>query len=305
MSVAPFGVVGLSEWKDSPTGTPRVGGEGTDDHVLVPILDHSVPAITDQVRVASALGRTRNALVHVVAPITFPRQTPAEFRHRVVEDADRELLQWAVEEAAERSPKVKGEFLYGRRLVNAVLNLVRSRDVDALVLPSNSSDGLLRRSAAGRLATDADCDVITVNGCPGYEPMPSILLPISGGPHSALATDVARWLAEANGAWIDVLHVVEENPSPSRRELAERYVETACQRISRPETPTSWVLEAGDVADAIIEQSKYYGLTVVGAPTTGRLRRFVSGSTNRTVRSEAHSLVLTGRSHGSDALFDS
>ena len=57
------------------------------------------------------------------------------------------------------------------------------------------------------------------------------------------------------------------------------------------------MLEADDVAEAIIEQSNYYPLTVLGAPTKGRLRQFVLGSTTQDIRADAQSVVLVGRNN--------
>lgn len=79
--------------------------------------------------------------------------------------------------------------------------------------------------------------------------------------------------------------------------IARGYLETAQQRIARPEKTTTRLLEADDVADAIVEQSAYYELTVIGAPTTGRLRRLIFGSTNRSIRGSARSVVLSARAN--------
>jgi nucleotide-binding universal stress UspA family protein len=125
--------------------------------------------------------------------------------------------------------------------------------------------------------------------------MPSILLPVAGGPHSGLATDVARQIAAECEAWVDVLHVVPETATARQRQRGRGYLETARQRLTRPEQTTTRLLEADDVADAIVEQSAYYELTVIGAPTTGRLRRFIFGSTNRRIRGSARSVVLSAR----------
>lgn len=57
------------------------------------------------------------------------------------------------------------------------------------------------------------------------------------------------------------------------------------------------MLEADDVANVIIDQSEYYPLTVLGAPTKGRLRQFVFGSTAQDIRAGAQSAVLVGRNN--------
>lgn len=299
MSPSSVGVVGLSERQDSPNDAPRIAGNLSGDHILVPLFDRANPVLADQVRVAGTLARTTGAALRVVAPVKIPLQTPLGLGHSLVEEGERKLLERGVAEAKTYSTSVEGEFLFGRRPLPSVRNLIRSSDVDTVVLPGESTGGGLRRSESKRLAADADCDVVTVNGRRGYDEAPSILLPVAGGPHSGLAVDVAQRIAAANDAWIDVLHVVDEDASETRRREAEEYVEAAYQRIARSETTTTWILEAENVTEAIVEQSRYYGLTVVGAPTSGRLRRFVYGSMSRTIGTDAESVVLSARTAGS------
>lgn len=293
MSFAPASGL-LAEVSDGPAGAPRISGRFEGDRILVPLLSPEVPAVTDQLRVAASLARTADASLHAVDPVATPDRAPREYGSPPTTDDERELVDWAVENASS-SASAGGGFLHARRLVNDILATIERNDVDTLVVPSESGTGLLRPELSERLALRADCDVVTVNGRSGYEGVPSILLAVSGGPHSGLAVDVAQRIAVDCDAWIDVLHVVDESPTTNQQRRAEAYVEAAAGRIDRPESTATWVLEAADAAEAIIEQSGYYDLTVVGAPTKGRLRRFIAGSTNRTIRDNARSVVLSAR----------
>lgn len=281
----------------APGDASPISGRLEGNHVLVPLITSEVPAVTDQLRVAASLARTTGASLHVVNPVTVPHQTSLEQCENVTTDNEQALLEWAVEQVSGSHSRIEKRFLYAHRLLDGIVHTVRANDVDTLVVPGSSSTGRLRRSLADRLAHRVDCDVVTVNGRRGYEGVPSILLAVSGGPHSGLATDVAQRIATDCNAWIDVLHVVPQDASDRERRRAEAYVDAASQRIARPERTTTWILEAEDVTDAIIEQSSYYELTVVGAPTKGRLRQFISGSTNRHVRNNADSVVLSARNN--------
>lgn len=279
-----------------PGDAAPIEGRLDGDRILVPVVTSDVAAITDQFRVATSIARATGGSLHAVDTRTTSNRPPPETRRPVTTDGDGALLDWAVERASasqreRRLPSARG-------LVDGVLNAARANDVDTLVLPGTSSTGRLRRNVTRRLAHRVDCDVVTVNGRRGYEGVPSVLLAVAGGPHSGLATDVARHIAADCNAWIDVLHVVAENASERERRRAESYVDAAYRRIARPESTTTWILEAESVADAIVEQSSYYELTVVGAPTKGRLRRFISESTTGAVRSDANSVVISARSNG-------
>ena len=282
---------------ESTDSRPLIAGNFEGENILVPLINPFVPAIADQIKVAATLARVKEASLQIINPIRVPKQTPRGLRERIPDESDQGLLRWALEEAATSTPEVQGSFRFGRRLLDTVLESVDRYDIDTIVLPSATSSGILRRNIPERISVAVDCDVIVVNGEPGYDEVPSILLPIAGGPHSGLAADIAQTVAAQFDAWVDVLHVVDENPSSDEKRRSEEFMEAAYQRIARPETTTTWILEAEDTTEAIVEQSKYYDLTVLGAPTIGPLRRFVYGSTNRSIRADAESVVLSVRNN--------
>lgn len=284
----------LVEASDSPGDAPGLAGGVDGDRILVPLLSSGVPAAIDQLRVAASMARASDSVLHVTDPTASDRSTTVHGADLAVGD-ERDLLDWAVGNDTPSASHADMGLLYTHRLANGLLRSIDRHDVDTLVLPGAAEVGLLRQGLAERLALHADCGVVTVSGECGYERVPSILLAVAGGPHSGLAADVARRVAVDCDAWVDVFHVVGEEASPDRRRRAEAHVEAAARRIGRPDSTSTRIVEAGSAAEAIITQSAYYGLTVVGAPTKGRLRRFIAGSTNRTVRDNARSVVLSVR----------
>jgi len=262
-------------------GSPTAGAPGTE--VVVPLLAAEEPVLVDQIRVGAALARERDAPLRVVAP---GAPGVGARRREVTSGAEASLLEWAVERRARTPARAGGGLLPGG-------GFGVDGGVDTLVLPGDG--GGLRRRLLDRLALRTGCDVVTVNGRHGFDRPPSMLLAVAGGPHSAVAAETARRIAADCDAWVDVLHVLPPDAPSGRRERARAVVEAACRRIDRPATTSPWLLEAGDVADAIVEQSRYYELTVVGAPTKGRLRQLVFGSTERSVAANARSVVLSAR----------
>lgn len=286
-----FATAGISWLRDDADGVLPIARDADTPHVLAPLLTSTFRVLADQLRVAAALARASGASLSVVDPVPVAGSIPTEYRSDVGDTDDRDLICWALGRAGDRST-VAG------RPVSVVLRAADAHGVDTLVLPGSSAGGLLRRPATERIAVQASADVVVVNGRAGYDGPASILLPVAGGPHSGVATDVASRVAADCDAWVDVLHVVEEDAPERRRRAAQAYVDAAARRIGCPETTSTWVLEAPAPAAAIARQSRYYGLTVVGAPTSGRLRRFVHGSTNRSVRASANSVVLSARVGG-------
>lgn len=282
-------VSSLGGWVESGTDLParRVGGRFAGEHVLVPRLAPSAPVVTDQFRVATSLADPAATL-----SLIDPLQHPVKVRTSVSD----EELDTILESITERVARPTG-LGYTRDVVAAVLHAVRREDVDTLVLPSASAAGRLRAGMVDRIAAHASCDVIVVNGRSGYERVASLLVPIAGGPHSGLAAEIAGAIAADRDAWIDLVHVIDNDASESEREHAQSLLSEAARRIRRPATTTLRVLEGEEVAETIIEQSRCYDLTVLGAPTKHRLRRLFDDSTNRSVRKAAGSLVLSARNN--------
>jgi len=287
----------LAQTTENSDGVPPVAGRFDGNHILVPLLTREIPPVLDQLKIAITLARARNASLTIINPV--PELNAKVYDHAVIDSDDRALLDWAFEQTDDTLLQVNGKFLYTHDVVKGVLHAVRARDVGTLVVPSGAHTGRLRKEVTERIAAHTAADVVVVNGRAGFELPPSILLPVAGGPHSGLAADVATTIATDCNAWIDILHVTDEDAPPHKREQAESLVDDVYHRIGRPERTTTWVQEATHTAEAIVEQSRYYGLSIIGAPTKGRLRQFIFGSTNTSVRKNAASVVLSVRNNSS------
>lgn len=135
----------------------------------------------------------------------------------------------------------------------------------------------------------------------------SILVAVGPGPHSGATVDVARAIADTTDAWLELFHVVPSDaaladgtaagtddgtePKTGGRpdsgddyaEMGEQLLSAARDRLGDFDRVDRWLVEDRTAAGAIVEQSPYYDLVVVGAPTTGTVGRFVFGSTTDTV----------------------
>lgn len=182
-----------------------------------------------------------------------------------------------------------------------------SREFSAgVVVVDESESGVpisLGRSVSTRVGGSVECDVVSIGGTHTSRDVSSVLVPVSGGPHSGLAVDMGRYIAEKHGAWVELLHVIPDSDDERARADAEEYIAAAGERLEAFDAVDEWILEADDPADAIIDQSRYYDVTVLGAPQKNRLREFVFGSTTEDVRSSAYSTVVSvERPNGRDSL---
>ena len=153
-------------------------------------------------------------------------------------------------------------------------------DVVALQRPASETAGVgIRRATTERIVANSPADVVMANGCGDIESLASILVPIAGGPHTDLAVRVARALARHADAWVELFHVVPEGAGTDARSRAEDCLSAASADLAGFDQHDTWLYEADDPARAIAEQSAYYDAVVMGAPTKGRFRRLVFGST--------------------------
>ncbi|WP_123619244.1 universal stress protein [Halorubrum sp. CSM-61] len=153
----------------------------------------------------------------------------------------------------------------------------------------------------------------------------SVLVAVGPGPHSGATVDVAREIADATDAWLELFHVVptddaladgsagtgESDAGDARPEAGdrdeyaaagERLLDAARDRLGGFDRADRWLVEDRSAAGAIVEQSPYYDLVVVGAPTTGTVGRFVFGSTTDTVVDDAEVPVVVVEGDGEAAL---
>jgi len=175
--------------------------------------------------------------------------------------------------------------------------------LDPVVSRHNPSTLVVKRNTDGRLLGDlfsdraerlsTTTDVLTVDGRGDTDRIASVLVPIAGGDHSQLAVETGLAVARANDAAVDLFHVIEDD-SDAARDRGQTLLDSVLATIPDAEADRvdTWLYEAPNAPEAITEQSSYYDLTVMGAPTDGPLERFVFGSTSKQVQREADSPVI-------------
>lgn len=202
---------------------------------------------------------------------------------------DPESVSAVSERSANRRVDVQSVPEYDQRLDL----LVDRVDAAVVVTDRERRSGLLddlRSTTAAKLARNGDADVLTIDHDGQFDTVASILVPITDGPNSPLAVEAAIALAEVSGAAVDLFHVqTPDSDVDGQRLLAN--ARAAIGESAAIEIDT-WLFEAPTAADAIVEQSGYYDVTVIGAPQSGPLMRFVFGSTTTDVTDHAVSPVI-------------
>lgn len=185
--------------------------------------------------------------------------------------------------------------------VGTVTELARLYDAQLIVFDRHAPDSLVgsvRGDVADRVGDRVPCDVVTVERSRNERPS-SILVPVGGGPHSPLAVTVAGALATGSDATVELLHV----STATADDRADDLFAAALDRLPEDVAVDTRDLQRSAVADAIVEQSANYDVTVLGEPQKSVLRRFVLGSTTDEVSEHAENTVLVCR-RSDDPSFD-
>ncbi|OYR57090.1 universal stress protein [Halorubrum halodurans] len=189
--------------------------------------------------------------------------------------------------------------------------------------------------ALAATGTAADARVEGTDRADRPDRIASILVAVGPGPHSGATVDLARALAEVTDAWLELFHVVPsedaldgetgEDAAGNGADAAEPagagsdgrnapdatataadgdattgdpLLAAASDRLGGFERVDRWLVEGRTAAGAVVEQSPYYDLVVVGTPTTGTVGRFVFGSTTDTVVDESAVPVVVVEADG-------
>jgi nucleotide-binding universal stress UspA family protein len=173
------------------------------------------------------------------------------------------------------------------------------------------------REAAASTVTASHARLEGLDRAERPDRMSSILVAVGAGAHTGATVDVAREIADATGAWLELFHVVPSDEAlvdgdatavdgdadPDEYAAAgDRLLSAARDRLGDFDRVDRWLVEDRTAAGAIVEQSPYYDLVVVGAPTTGPVGRFVFGSTTDTVIDDAEVPVVVVEAQGETPL---
>jgi glycosyltransferase involved in cell wall biosynthesis/nucleotide-binding universal stress UspA family protein/DNA-binding phage protein len=190
----------------------------------------------------------------------------------------REALDRFISERGQTDVKIKTLVRVARQVWDGIWETAEQERINLLLLAWRNDT--LPQTAVGDLTDPRlampPCDVVAVRlaaeltGSAGWQAVRRILLPVRGGPHSAMALRVAQALAEATSARVTLLHEVGQHPREAEEHLFATFAATlrSLKQLSRT------VTTLGDVANAIIESGNQHQVVVMGAST----RRVPPGS---------------------------
>jgi nucleotide-binding universal stress UspA family protein len=186
--------------------------------------------------------------------------------------------------------------------LSTAITVAQQWNIQLVVLDEHTPDLIgegLRGDAADQMQKQASCDVVSVTHPRSVSEISSVFVPIAEGEHSGLAAVVGGALATGANATVKLFHVSQTKDDAEVARVNELFDTTRAQLPDSINLDMRH-LEAPDAAEAIIDESATYDVTVIGKPTQSRLREFITGSVTQVVTEESENAVLTVQSSGDE-----
>ena len=296
----------LTPLLDKSPSARRGGPPAAGFHILTavanPASGRSLITISDKLAVRSR----SDSKISVLNVYEIPKQLPltsARERQGLVEhksEIQNALLELSREISQRTGSDIAPRVVYSRNRLKTILNIIRSEDVDFLLLGWRGSMRASRifSSIVGKLVRNAPCRVGVLKDR-GVGEIRKILVPFSGKKHAPFALKLAADFAAADNARITVMRVIGPDDDLERqRGIAEREARKALGDTNGAEYEVKVVVNTHPV-DSIVQEanSNGYDLVVVGASKEWSLKNRLFGTTPDVIASGVEPSVLMVRAY--------
>ncbi|PSG97686.1 hypothetical protein BRD56_03920 [Thermoplasmatales archaeon SW_10_69_26] len=227
----------------------------------------------------------------LLRPAVVPDGTPLDDSDPQIVGPHREAVEAVVDRAEGRTQQIDGVVRLGHSLSSLVVQGAAEHDARLVLLPGQqptSPGGAIPEDVAEEIMASLGSRSVVYSPPPVSERPSGVTAGLAGGPHR----EAVHWFAGVLGkAWdlrASMVHVIDSEAGGGEwdEELSRLREEVAVLQDADVDIRAE-VFEEDDVAEALLRQGRDDGSLVVGAPTTGRLKRLVYGSTSRRVRRKA------------------
>ncbi len=262
----------------------RVDREGFS--VLVPVANPNT--VDNLLGVADAILETQPGQLVLLHVITVPDQLPVSVGRDFVNDVRPVMDDTARKaEALEMTPNAL--IRVGHRPADAIIDTVREHRCNFVVMGwrgQSSDPRTVVGSNIDRIVKDSNANVVVVRGDVEL-PARRILVPVQHPRHGHLMAGLAAPMAVAEGAYIELLHVVGEDLTPHERAARAAELKQAISSLDRPPADADADgrrkqrfrirIATGEVVPTIVEHSREFDLLMMGASRESWIRRKVWG----------------------------
>jgi amino acid transporter/nucleotide-binding universal stress UspA family protein len=271
----------------------------TEYSILIPVANLSQARLLGIL--GSAVARDRDGEVFALHVVRVPRQLGISDGRFFLRQG-KPILETVIEEARQRDVPVHTMIRLGRTVASAIVRTARERGTDLMMLSwpgYTETPEAAFGSVIDLVAQNPPCDLAVVRFRKRELPR-RILIPTAGGPHAALAVELAicqarQFKAESGeDATITLLHVLAEGADEVALAWAERLL---AHIVSHHDYPLEQrIVRAPDVVAGILQEAETCNLLMIGA-TGERLfeQRLFGSIPERVAREATKTVIMTKR----------
>jgi len=258
--------------------------------ILVPIAN---PAMVENLtKFSEIIAEERKGEIILLNVVKLPPQTPFSVGTRYVERS-KEFIRDAI---AKTGVPAGGLIKVGHRVPEAILNAIEEVKPDLVVLGWRGRTfrkDFVLGSTIDPVMLKAKCDAVVIRFSPnGLKKIEKILIPTIGGPHSALAIELARDLAKHENATITLMYVGKKKEEKSR---ANKVFENASELLADLNFEKKFIISEHPVKE-IVKEAENSDIIMVGATNEPFLRNFLLGVfPEKIVKKTPKTVVMTRR----------
>jgi len=267
--------------------------------VLVPVANHSQARLLGIL--GSAVAKDRGGEVFALHVVRVPRQLGITDGRFFLKQG-KPILETVIEEARQRDVPVHTMIRLGRTVASAILETARERRADLMMLSwpgYTETPEAAFGSVIDLVAKNPPCDLAVVRFRKRELPR-CILVATAGGPHAALAIELAisqarQFEAETGEeATVTLLYVLPEEADEFASAWAKRLLADVASHYDYPLAQR--VVRAPDVVTGILQEAETCNLLMIGA-TGGRLfeQRLFGSIPERVARGTTRTVIMTKR----------
>lgn len=206
--------------------------------------------------------QAKEASVELIHMVPVPEQIPLSRAAEYISSGKESLLE-AMLYLSMHFP-CNTTLRYCRNIARGIVSAVREKNARLLVLGwhgKRETSLFSIGSTIDPIIEQAPCDIVVLKDTGKNKVFEKILVPVAGGPNSALAAEIASIVADGENPEITIMTVHTHN---NRFDL-EKFIQSQAKRLNLPEkTFIPKIVKAKSPVAAILKESKGYDLIVLG-----------------------------------------
>ncbi|MDQ2052435.1 universal stress protein [Natronolimnohabitans sp. A-GB9] len=276
------------------TETPS-NADGT---LLVPVAN--VETAERQLETAIDIATDHSYRILLMYVLEVPSQLSLQDGRRyLLEEETEELLQEMATRVEDHGVPVDHRIRIARGVATGIVGAVSEYDVETILLGWRGRpprQDIILGSHIDKVLRNAECDVLVERiKTPRPDDIESVLVPVAGGPHEALASEAAASIARRNDASVTLLHVFDPEEPEISREEARAILEGTTTTFDGVRSVDREFVERDDVAGAITDWTTEHDVTVLGVSRGGLIQRKLLGTVSEAVGRHAAGTVILAR----------